>query len=133
MMTPIPLETLRRHAAQTPHAPALTFAGTTLSFGELEAASERVADALIAIGVGVGDRVAIIARNLPAHFELYFACGMVGAIMLPVNWRLAASEINAILSDAAPSLILVAAEFETCLETLVPTIVALSALRLLST
>ena len=122
MMTPIPLETLGYHAARTPGAPALTFAGKTLSFGELEAASDRVADALSASGVGVGDRVAIIARNLPAHFELYFSCGKAGAIMMPINWRLSASEINAILADAAPSLILVASEFMACLDTNVPTI-----------
>lgn len=121
-MTPIPLEMLRHHAARTPGAPALTFAGTTSSFGDLEAASDRLADALTASGVGVGDRVAIIARNLPAHFELYFGCGKAGAIMLPVNWRLSPSEINAILADAAPSLILVASEFESCLDTTTPTI-----------
>lgn len=120
-MTPIPLEMLRHYAAQTPGAPALTFEGTTLSFRDLDAASDRIASALSANGVAVGDRVAIIARNLPAHFELYFGCAKAGVIMLPLNWRLSPSEIDAILADAAPSLILFASEFEPSLSTLVGT------------
>ena len=111
-MTPIPLDMLRHHAAQTPDAPALTFEGITLSFRDLEAASDRVANALSASGVSIGDRVAIIARNEVTQFELYFGCAKVGAIMLPLNWRLSPLEIHAIVADAVPSLILVAAEFQ---------------------
>ncbi len=110
-MTSTPLERLSHFAQITPDAPALTFDGVTLSFSDLDARSGRIASAMLAIGIKAGDRVAIIARNLPAHFELYFGCAKAGAIMLPLNWRLSSFEIQAIISDAEPSLILVAAEF----------------------
>jgi acyl-CoA synthetase (AMP-forming)/AMP-acid ligase II len=100
------LNLLRLHAAQTPGAPCLTFMGETLSFFEMDARASRVANALSARGVAPGDRVAIIARNAPAHFELLFGCAKAGAIFLPINWRLSAREIAGILADAAPSLLI---------------------------
>jgi long-chain acyl-CoA synthetase len=62
-----------------------------------------------------GDRVAIIARNAPAHFELFFGCAKAAAIMLPINWRLSPPEIAAILADAGPSVLLVSAELRPLL------------------
>ncbi len=121
-MTPTPLETLRHHAAATPDAPALTFEGTMLSFAELDARSDRVAGALAAAGAGKGDRVAIVARNMLAHFELYFGCAKAGAILLPLNWRLSPAEIGPILADAEPALIFAASEFKAALASPAPVI-----------
>lgn len=53
-------------------------------------------------GVQVGDRVAILAKNCTEYFEFQFACMRVGAMMLPLNWRLAEAELVFILNDAAP-------------------------------
>ena len=101
------LTLLRNHAAQTPAAPCLTFRDETLSFGEMDARASRVANALTAQGVQPGDRIAMIARNTPAHFELLFGCAKAGAIFLPVNWRLSAREIASILADGGPALLIV--------------------------
>ncbi len=101
------LTLLRQHAARTPDAPCLTFQGETLSFGAMDARASRVANALAGQGVQRGDRVAMIARNVPAHFELLFGCAKAGAIFLPMNWRLSAREIAGILADAAPTLLIV--------------------------
>ncbi len=45
------------------------------------------------------DRVGLLARNSTDHFELMFACWTLGALFMPLNWRLAAAELSAILCD----------------------------------
>jgi acyl-CoA synthetase (AMP-forming)/AMP-acid ligase II len=119
------LNLVRHHAAQTPDAPCLSFETETLSYRDLHARGSRVANALTQQGVKAGDRVAILARNSPAHYELLFGCGMIGVILLPVNWRLAPREVADILADAVPSLLIVEddlqgllAEAETAHETM---------------
>jgi acyl-CoA synthetase (AMP-forming)/AMP-acid ligase II len=104
------LDLLRTHALQRPPAPCLTYGPETLSFDGLNARSSRIANALLHRGVGPGDRVAILARNMPAHFELFFGCAKIGAIFLPMNWRLSSREIAGILADSKPSLLLVEAD-----------------------
>ena len=110
-MAPTPLDLLRDYATRTPEAPCLSYADTTLNFAAVDARSSRVANALIGHGIRPGDRVAIIARNVLEHYELFFGCAKAGAILLPLNWRLSAGEIAAILADAEPALIVVAGEF----------------------
>lgn len=109
------LTLLRRHAAQTPAAPCLTFRTETLSFGEMDARASRVANALTAQGVRPGDRIAMIARNAPAHFELLFGCAKAGAIFLPVNWRLSPREIAGILADGGPALLIIEDDLQSLL------------------
>ncbi len=101
---------LRRQAAARPDAPCLSFEGLTLSFKELDARSNRVAQALLASGVNAGDRVAVIARNSPLFYELTFGCAKMGAILVPINWRLSLREITGILTDAQPALVIAGTE-----------------------
>jgi acyl-CoA synthetase (AMP-forming)/AMP-acid ligase II len=106
------LDLLRKHAAWSPDAACLSFEGETLTFRGLHDRSSRVANALLQRGLRPGDRVAIIARNAPVHFELLFGCAKIGAIMLPINWRLSPSEVAAILADADPTVVLVSEELQ---------------------
>jgi fatty-acyl-CoA synthase len=80
--------------------------GARLSYAALDAAVARRAAALRARGVGRGDVVGVLAGNRPETVELFFACGRVGAALLPLNWRLAAAELAAVLDDARPALLL---------------------------
>jgi len=105
------LHLLRTHAVRSAAAPCLTFEGQTLTYHDLNERSSRVANALRDRGIGRGDRVAVIARNSLAQFELLFGCAKLGAILLPINWRLSAPEIAAIIADSTPSLILASGEF----------------------
>ena len=59
---------LRRHAARQPGAPCLTFGSERLSYRDMDDRSNRVANAFIREGVRPGDRIALIGRNLPAHY-----------------------------------------------------------------
>ncbi|WP_421998385.1 acyl-CoA synthetase [Reyranella sp.] len=79
--------------------------GRRLSYAALHARADRLAAALTARGIGRGDRVALLAQNGPEYFELEFACGRLGAILLPLNWRLAVPELRYILDDSTPSLL----------------------------
>jgi acyl-CoA synthetase (AMP-forming)/AMP-acid ligase II len=99
-------EIIRGHAAARPNAPALTFEDVTQTFAELDALSSRTANALRAEGIRPGDRVAVLTRNRAEFFELIIACSKIGAILVGLNWRLAATEIAAIITDAAPAIVM---------------------------
>ena len=62
-------------------------------------------------GVAAGDHIAILAKNCSEYFEFQFACVKLGAVMLPLNWRLANPELIYILNDAEAKGLLYDAEF----------------------
>jgi len=62
-------------------------------------------------GIAPGDRVAVLAPNTTDTFEVQFACGRIGAIFVPLNWRLANAELKAILADCEPALLIHDLEF----------------------
>ncbi|MFN3596522.1 MAG: class I adenylate-forming enzyme family protein [Rubricoccaceae bacterium] len=82
--------------------------GLRLSYGALNARADRLARALREAGVGRGDRVALLAPDGVAHFDLFFACGKLGAVSVPLNRRLAPAELRAQLACARPALTLAA-------------------------
>lgn len=80
--------------------------GEIQTYRDLDAQVGRCAAALRAHGVGVGDRLAVLARNRAVLVALHGACARLGAIYVPLNWRLSASEIAALVADCEPRLIL---------------------------
>jgi long-chain acyl-CoA synthetase len=106
---------LREHAAARPAAPALTFEDRTQTFIELHETSSSAANALRGAGVEAGDRVALLTKNRAECFELLFATSKIGAILVGLNWRLAPSEIAAILADAIPTVLITGPEEERLL------------------
>ncbi|MGR6967837.1 long-chain-fatty-acid--CoA ligase [Geodermatophilus sp. URMC 61] len=91
---------LARWARRTPDAPALRFEGTGHSYAELDERVTRLARALADRGVGVGDRVAVLGLNGLEVWEAYLAGVRLGAIVVPVNFRLVADEVAYVLSDS---------------------------------
>jgi fatty-acyl-CoA synthase len=89
-----------RRAMQTPQRPALTFEGVTLSFAEMQVRIDRLAAALRGAGVCRGDRIGYLGFNQPAYFELLFAAARLGAIFVPLNFRLTGPELDYIINDA---------------------------------
>ncbi|MDE2377306.1 AMP-binding protein [Bradyrhizobium sp.] len=91
-----------RNAAFAPDKPAIHFEGESMSYAAFAARIERTASALkIELGVSRGDRVAILSLNRPDYLVLLYACARLGAMLVPLNWRLAAAEQLFILSDAS--------------------------------
>ena len=104
---------LAHHARLRPaHTAVIDLAtGRHFSYGQWFPRVARLAGALRERGVQPGDRVMVLARNSTDVYETLFACWRIGAVFIPVNWRLASSEIADIVADAAPALVLVDEEF----------------------
>lgn len=91
-----------RNAAFAPDKAAIRFAGRTLSYAGFAERIEQTARALTSQWqVGPGDRVAVLATNHPDTLVLLYACARLGAMLVPVNWRLAVAEQLYILADAS--------------------------------
>jgi fatty-acyl-CoA synthase len=71
----------------------------------------QTAHALIALGTAPGDRISVVMLNSSEFLEVYFACAKIGAIMVPVNFRLAVPELGYILSDCAPKVLVYSSDF----------------------
>ena len=94
----------RRHHAPTRQNPsrsvAIHFEGQRLTYGELDRRTNQVANGLIAEGVGRQRRIAILSKNGPAFFELWFGAAKVDVVLVPVNFRLAPPEVAFVVEDA---------------------------------
>ena len=95
-----------------------TTTGERMTFGALHDKSTRLANAWLGAGVAKGDRVAVLAKNSIDYFIVYFACARAGFIAQPLNWRLGAEEMQRILEDGAPSVLVSAPEFRELANTL---------------
>ena len=97
---------VREHAASRPDAVAIRHGDRALSYSQLDDRSNRLAQALLAAGAGPGSRIAHLDRSAPEVVELLVAVSKIGAVAVPLNWRLATPELTAIVADAgAPVLI----------------------------
>jgi len=73
--------------------------GDLVSYQELNVRTGRTTALLASLGVSRGDRVALLCRNRIEFFELLFACARLGAILVPLNWRMPARELAPLLAD----------------------------------
>ncbi|MFE3317917.1 fatty-acid--CoA ligase FadD5 [Nocardia sp. NPDC059195] len=94
------------HATTSPDGPALRYLGKTTSWGELHWRVERLADALARRGVGEGDRVMILMLNNTEYIESVFAINTLGAIAVPVNFRLTPPEIAYQVGDSGATVVI---------------------------
>ncbi len=97
------------YAASRPDAVALIdlATGRRWRYRDLESAIDAWAHVLEShAGVGGGDRVACVARNSACVILVHLACSRLGAILAPLNWRLSADQLQAIIADAAPALVI---------------------------
>ena len=107
---------IERNAAFAPDKPALRFEGETWSYAAFASRIQQAATALQSeLGVGKGDRVAILSLNRPDYLVLLYACARLGAILVPMNWRLAVPEQLFILSDATAKVLVLEQAFSAVL------------------
>lgn len=97
---------MARVAAVRPDAPAIAAPDGAYAYVDLMREAGRVAARLVARGVGPGDRVAYLGLNGAAQVLLLLGCARIGAMFAPLNWRLAAAELDFIQADAAPRLLI---------------------------
>ena len=97
---------IERRARAAPDGVALIAGDCSLTYSELAGRARRLANGLRTLGVAKGDRVAWLGPNHPAFLESLFAAGLLGAAMAPVNHRLDEAEINWILEDTKPRVLI---------------------------
>jgi len=95
----------RFHARERGEAVALRFEGRDTSFAAFDRHTNRVANGLLAAGVKKGDRIAYVGKNSDHYFELLIGAAKVGAVTLPIGWRLAPAEMAYIIADGEGPLV----------------------------
>ena len=100
------VDIIRHHAESTPHKTALHYAGEDISYRQFWQRIDTAAQSLKTQGIQPGDRVAWLGLNDPAQLVLLLALMRIGGILLPLNYRLAPAELQAILAHAQVCLLL---------------------------
>lgn len=90
--------------------------GRTLTFSQFKEMVDHLACGLQNSGIKKGDRIAVLGKNSLEFFLLYGAAAALGAIMLPINWRLSADEVSYNLNDCTPKAVFVDEEYQELVE-----------------
>src|SRR2546430_16105480 len=111
---------VRARAKSRGNATAFEFEGRWTSFAEFDINTNRVANALIALGVKPGERIAYLGKNSDIYFELLMGAMKAKVVMAPVNWRLAGPEVAFIVTDCKAPVLFVGPEFITQVRNIKP-------------
>lgn len=99
------VDVIRWNATVRPDHTAFVFGDRRTSHAEYLRRVERLSAGLSGLGIVAGDRIAVLADNCPEFVELYGAAAWLGAILVPINWRLSAGETAYVVGDATPKLV----------------------------
>src|SRR5947208_10723422 len=86
---------------------AISCGETEYTWSQFAYRTDCLARGLVRLGVQRGDRVAVLMLNCHRYFELYYACARMGAVIVPLNIRLASPEIDFILNDSEARILIV--------------------------
>ena len=108
---------LARRAHRHPGLEALVVveSGVRLTYKQLNERANRIANGLSALGVNKGDRIGFLLKNRIEYIESFFGAAKIGAIIVPLNWRLAPDELKYILKDAGCTLLFYESEFDSAI------------------
>jgi fatty-acyl-CoA synthase len=104
-------EWIEAHAGRTPDKVAVRFPGRDITYAQLALLVQQLSSALAAAGVRRGSCAAYLGLNSPEMLVLLFACARLGAMFMPLNWRLAGPEHRQMLSDCPSAVLLVEPQF----------------------
>ncbi|MCB1704159.1 MAG: long-chain-fatty-acid--CoA ligase [Halioglobus sp.] len=111
---------LEFYARNTPDAPCFTHHEASLSYSEVNAAANRLGNGFLDLGVRKTQRVAILGENSIEHCLWFMAASKVGAVAVPLNYRLAPAELAFIIEDSNTRALLVLDGMEAALDALLP-------------
>ncbi|MFA5664143.1 long-chain-fatty-acid--CoA ligase [Castellaniella sp.] len=100
------------HRLRTPDKVAIVYQGQGIRYGDFHGRIMKMAGYLQARGLKQGDVIALFMKNSPAFLEISFAVSAIGAVFLPINYRLAPAEATFILENSSARLLFVDEEFE---------------------
>src|SRR5260370_1655526 len=101
------------HARRTPDRCALKYCGEDISYAEFKGRIGKVGGWVASRGIGAGDVVAVLMKNSAAFVELVFAVSHIGAVFLPINYRLSGDEVGYIVGNSDARLLIADEEFAT--------------------
>ena len=104
------------YARNNPERPCVTQAASSWSYQKMDQCSNQLANGLLSLGVSRGQRIAILGENSPEHYLMFLAASKIGAVAVPLNYRLAPAEVAYIINDAEAKMMLVLEGMETTLE-----------------
>ncbi|MBU2645309.1 long-chain fatty acid--CoA ligase [bacterium] len=107
---------LAKRALLSPNKLAVVCENVRLTFREANARANQLAAAMRSIGIKQGDRVGVMALNEPEFVDIFFGLGKIGAIMVPVNFRLAGPEVQYILENAEAKILIFSKEFQDTID-----------------
>ena len=105
-------DVVREHASARPTTVAVKQGDRELTYAMLDERSNRLAQALLANGARPGSRIAYLDRSAPEIVELVFAASKIGAVAVPLNWRLAVPELRLVLEDSSAPILIAGPEYE---------------------
>src|SRR5215467_8655703 len=112
METPLtPLEFMRRTRRLFPDAEAVVDGYVRLTYAQFFDRCDHWSAALQRLGVGKGDRVAYIAPNTHAQLESFYAVPQIGAVLVPINYRLIAADFVYIINHSGAKVVCVHADY----------------------
>jgi acyl-CoA synthetase (AMP-forming)/AMP-acid ligase II len=107
---------IERNARQYGERTAVLFEDQRVTHQQFRARTTRLASGLSAAGVTQGDRVAILAQNRLEYLDLYGAAARIGAVIVPINWRLTPDEILHCITDTSPVMVLTDGQYQAGLQ-----------------
>ena len=112
-MSIVAADWIAHHARVSPEREAVHDIASNrhLTYAQFDGRITRLALYLQSLGIAEGDRVAVLSHNDSDVFEIQFACQRLGAILLPLNWRLAVPELEFVCNDATPNALIFGMEF----------------------
>jgi O-succinylbenzoate-CoA ligase len=110
--------TKRAELSPTLEAVVEVATGRRFTYRELNARTNKVANALVAAGVRPGDRVGLLVMNSVEFVETFLAVAKIGAVNVPLNWRLVPDELSFILTDSGTTALVYGGQFDTTVENL---------------
>ncbi|HSP98012.1 MAG TPA: AMP-binding protein, partial [Candidatus Dormibacteraeota bacterium] len=113
---------LRRAATLYPDKLAVVDGARRFTYRELQARAFRLANALRGLGIGQGDRVCILSPNSHFFIESFYGTSLIGAVLVPLNYRLIAADHEYILNHAGVRCVLVDSEYTGVVDGIRPTL-----------
>lgn len=120
------VDVVRQHAARRPDTTAMVCEGRRIDYAALHRVSNQVAHGIQAAGLRPGDRIAYLGKESEHYYELLFGAAKSGTVLVPINWRLAADEVEHVLRDSGTAMLFVDTDAKAVADRLAPELPALA-------
>jgi fatty-acyl-CoA synthase len=111
---------IRKWSVLQPHKKALIFEDRPFTYQEVNLRTNQLSNFLLNVGVQKGDRISILLYNSHQYIEIFFALSKIGAILVPLNWRLAGPELEFLIEDSGARMLIFDVEFEEAIASIRP-------------